>query len=83
MEPILDTTWGEWKRLHPDTQIMSPDTEYSSHYRDKGAVVQRGSTRFGMPVFQASLTRADARLARFDKVLGVSVSPWSRPRLPF
>ena len=72
-EPVLDTTWGEWKRLHPDTLIMSPDTEYTSHYRTKGAIVQRGNTRFGMPVFQASLTRADKRLPRFDKVLGVSL----------
>lgn len=72
-EPLLDTTWGEWKRLHPDTLIMSPDTEYTSHYRTKGAIVQRGNTRFGMPVFQASLTRADKRLPRFDKVLGVSL----------
>lgn len=72
-ESLLDTTWGEWKRRHPDTLIMSPDTEYKEHYRSKGARVQRGNTRFPMPVFQASLTRADKRLPRFDKVLGVSV----------
>ncbi len=82
VEPVLDTTWGEWKRLHPETLLMSPDTEYSAHYGTKGARVQRGNTRFGMPVFQASLTRADARLARFDKVLGVSVSPLASPASP-
>jgi hypothetical protein len=72
-ESILDTTWGEWKRLHPDTLVMSPDTEYSSHYRAKGQPVQRGSTRFGMPYFRASITRSDLRLPPFDKVLGVAL----------
>ena len=74
-EPLLDTTWGEWKRLHPDTLIMSPDSEYSSHYRSKGAMVQRGNTHFGMAPFEASMTRADKRLPFFDKVLGVSLPP--------
>ncbi len=51
---------------------MSPDSGYSSHYRSKGAVVQRGNARFGMGVFQASMTRVDKWLPMFDKVLGVS-----------
>ena len=73
-EPLLDTTWGEWKRLHPDTLVMSPDNEYSAHYPVKGNLVQRGNTRFGMPFFQASITRGDKRLAPFDKVLGVTLA---------
>lgn len=73
-EPLLDTTWGEWKRLHPDTLVMSPDNEYSARYRGKGQPVQRGNTRFGMPYFQASITRNDKRLPAFDKVLGVAVA---------
>jgi len=73
-EPLLDTTWGEWKRLHPDTLVMSPDTEYSEHYRPKGQVVQRGNTRFGMAFFPASMTRGDLRLPPFDKVLGVTLA---------
>ncbi|MCW3100461.1 MAG: uncharacterized protein JWL77_6079 [Chthonomonadaceae bacterium] len=72
-EPLLDTTWGEWKRLHPDTLIMSPDNEYSARYRPKGQPVQRGNTRFGMPYFQASVTRGDKRLPPFEKVLGVTL----------
>src|SRR5579872_2800890 len=23
--PLLDTTWGQWKKLHPDTLVMAPD----------------------------------------------------------
>ena len=23
--PLLDTTWGRWKKLHPDTLVMAPD----------------------------------------------------------
>ena len=26
---VLDTTWAEWTKLHPNTMVMSPDTAYS------------------------------------------------------
>lgn len=32
-EPIVTTTWGEWRRRHPDTQVLSLDT---GHRRDYG-----------------------------------------------
>ncbi len=46
--PLLDTTWGEWKRLHPDTLVMSPDNEYKrclSRQRQAGAARLRSVSR--------------------------------------
>ncbi|HLJ57495.1 MAG TPA: DUF3179 domain-containing (seleno)protein [Chthonomonadaceae bacterium] len=73
VEPLLDTTWGEWRRLHPDTLVMSPDSGYGSRYPPKGVVVQRGNPSFPAPFFQASLTRVDKRLPMFEMVLGVTI----------
>jgi hypothetical protein len=73
--PLLDTTWGEWKKLHPDTKVMSPETPFKQFYRPKGTAEKRGYDRFPRPYFQASMTRGDLRLPPFEKVLGVAVLP--------
>ncbi len=31
--PLVNTTWGDWKRLHPDTTTPSWDTPYRRYYR--------------------------------------------------
>jgi hypothetical protein len=31
-EPIITTTWGEWKRRHPDTTVLSLNTGHSRDY---------------------------------------------------
>ena len=33
VRPIVTTTWGEWKKIHPDTKVLSLDT---GHNRDYG-----------------------------------------------
>jgi hypothetical protein len=72
--PLLDTTWGQWKSLHPDTLVMSPDLEkYGRFYRPKGNPEPRGYSQFPQPFFTMSMTRADKRLPAFDKVLAVSL----------
>jgi hypothetical protein len=71
--PVLDTTWGKWKALHPDTRLMSPETEFQRAYRPKGNAEMRGYDRFPLPFFKQSMTRTDKRLPLFDKVLAVSV----------
>ena len=43
--PVLDTTWGQWKKLHPDTLVMAPDPG-NSHYEPTGSVMVRGYTSF-------------------------------------
>ncbi|MEM1287650.1 MAG: DUF3179 domain-containing protein [Pseudomonadota bacterium] len=31
-EPVITTTWGEWKRRHPDTTVLSLNTGHSRDY---------------------------------------------------
>jgi hypothetical protein len=71
--PLLDTTWGQWKKLHPDTLVMSPDNPFKKYYRPKGVAEPRGYTKFPNPQFARTLTRNDERLPQFDKVLAVTL----------
>ena len=32
--PLQLSYWGEWRRSHPDTVVLSPDTPFSNRYRD-------------------------------------------------
>jgi hypothetical protein len=71
--PLLDTTWGQWKKLHPDTLVMAPDTHFTDCYEPKGAVMARGYTNFPAAYFSKTITRRDARLPMFESVLAVSL----------
>lgn len=33
MVPIIETTWGGWTRLHPDTKVVTSRTDYDRNYR--------------------------------------------------
>lgn len=71
--PVLDTTWGKWKALHPETLVMSPETAYKRAYRAPGQAEPRGYERFPLPFFQPTVTHTDRRLPHFDKVLAVTL----------
>lgn len=30
--PVLETSWGEWRRLHPNTTVVSSDTGFERNY---------------------------------------------------
>jgi hypothetical protein len=77
---LLDTTWGEWKQLHPDTLVMSEDTPYRRFYSPKDKPEPRGYDRFPAPFFRPTVTRGDLRLPPFDKVLGVTIQEPDRRR---
>jgi hypothetical protein len=72
-EPVLDTTWGQWKQLHPDTLVMSPQTAHEKNYSPRDKPEPRGYDRFPAPFFAPTVTRADKRLPFFEKVLGLTV----------
>jgi hypothetical protein len=72
--PVLDTTWGQWKKLHPDTLVMSPDSPDQKYYNPKNRPEPRGHDSFPSPFFQSSMTRTDKRLPFFEKVLGVAMT---------
>lgn len=43
-EPIVTTTWGEWRRRHPDTQVLSLNTGHSRDYGEGVAYQQYFAT---------------------------------------
>lgn len=76
--PSRTTTWGEWRRLHPDTLVLSRDTGFARDYgRDPfagyGEIVNSG--RFAFPVSEAG---RDARLPPATPVLAVKVGAEAR-----
>ena len=64
--PLIHTTWEEWQTLHPETTVISYDTEYQAQYR---------SVTLGMPNgrFARELQTVDDRLQSEALVLGVMV----------
>ena len=71
--PLLDTTWREWKKLHPNTLVMAPEARYRDCYEPNGTIIERGFTKFPAPYFKRTLTYHDKRLPMFDMVLAVSL----------
>jgi hypothetical protein len=71
--PLLDTTWGQWKRLHPDTLVMAPDPSFNDCYEPKGSVMVRGYSNFPAAYFRKTLTHRDTRLPMFESVLAVTL----------
>jgi len=35
--PVVTTTWGEWKAVHPDTTVLSIPTDFDKDYREGAA----------------------------------------------
>lgn len=64
-EPLLDTTWSQWKRLHPETLVMAPKPPYEKYYSKRGKPEPRGYEKFPAPFFQPTITRGDLRLEPF------------------
>jgi hypothetical protein len=71
--PLLDTTWSQWVKLHPDTSVMSPETPFKRFYSPKDRPEPRGYDRFPAAYFRPTVTRGDLRLPPFDKVLAVTL----------
>ena len=64
--PLIHTTWEEWLDLHPDTSVLSYDTDFQAQYRD---------VTIGMPNgrFAQDLLTVDDRLQSEALVLGIMV----------
>jgi len=77
----VTTTWGEWRRLHPDTEVLSVETGYDRDYSEGAAYRDYFATDDLM--FQVSLT--DDRIRHKDEVLvmrledagSAEVRPWA------
>ncbi len=67
---VITTTWGEWRRRHPGSQVLSLDTGYTRDYSEGAAYREYFATdrlMFGVP-------KLDDRLQNKDEVLGLILS---------
>lgn len=69
--PIVTTRWGEWRKKHPDTTVLSLDTGHDRDYREGQAYKEYFSTDSLM--FQVA--RRDKRLRNKAEILGIVLSP--------
>lgn len=55
--PIITTTWGQWKKEHPSTQVLSKDTGHSRNYDQYpyGTYEQDDQLFFGVKELDKSL----------------------------
>ncbi len=67
-KPLLNITWGRWKALHPDTLVMSQETEFKKYYHpDKRGYVDLPK------MFFPTITRTDPRLPFAEMILAVAI----------
>jgi Protein of unknown function (DUF3179) len=67
---IVTTTWGEWKKRHPNTKVLSLDTGHKRDY-DEGAAYKE---YFATDELMFSVPKLDKRLKNKDEVLGLVLS---------
>jgi hypothetical protein len=73
--PVVTTTWGEWRALHPGTTVVSLDTGHQRDYAEGAAYRDYFGTHrlmFGVP-------RHDDRLRNKDEVLAILMRPRDDP----
>jgi hypothetical protein len=73
---VVTTTWGEWRRMHPDTLVLSRDT---GHQRDssEGAAYR---DYFATDRLMFEVPRVDDRLDNKDEVLVIRFPPGTLER---
>jgi hypothetical protein len=70
IRPVVTTTWGEWKREHPETTVLSLDTGFRRDYSEGAAY--RGYFATDRLMFHAP---TDSRLANKAEVLVLRMGP--------
>lgn len=68
IQPIIHTTWGEWRAAYPTTTVLDWYPEFESRYRE----IQPGRGGLG-PEFLATILNWDDRLSENELVLGVNL----------
>lgn len=62
---VVTTTWGEWKKLHPDTKVLSLDTGHNRDYGEGAAY----RSYFATDELMFNVPELDGRLKNKDEVL--------------
>jgi hypothetical protein len=63
--PVVTTTWDEWRRRHPKTKVLSPDTGYRRDYAEGAAYREY----FASDELMFNVPELDDRLANKAEVL--------------
>jgi hypothetical protein len=63
--PIVTSTWGEWKKIHPNTQVLSLDTGHERNYDEGNAY----KDYFATDKLMFPVPKSDQSLANKDEVL--------------
>jgi hypothetical protein len=71
---LVTTTWGEWKRRHPDSKVLSLDTGYSRNY-DEGVAYRQ---YFATDELMFSISTSDDRLNNKDEILALTFPQFSK-----
>ncbi|HEX7138295.1 MAG TPA: DUF3179 domain-containing (seleno)protein, partial [Vicinamibacterales bacterium] len=69
--PFLLTSWGEWRRLHPDTLVLKPLPGYAEQIPAKNKMIREGLS--GEGAAPSDVTYHDTRLKPKTMVLGLGV----------
>jgi len=74
---VVTTTWGEWRRRHPDTSVLSPDTGHARDYREGAAY----RDYFATDELMFSVPHKDDRLANKAEILALQFPDVSEERV--
>ncbi len=64
---VVTTTWGEWKKRHPDTKVLSLNTGHRRDYSEGAAYREY----FATDDLMFNVPKLDKRLKNKDEVLGL------------
>jgi len=67
---VVTTTWGEWKKRHPGTKVLSLDTGHKRDYSEGAAYREY----FATDELMFNVPKLDKRLKNKDEVLGLVFS---------
>ncbi len=68
--PVVTTTWGQWKKQHPTTKVLSLDTGFRRDYKPGSAY----SRYFNSPKLMFPAPTNDKRLNPKDQVFGLRMT---------
>jgi hypothetical protein len=77
-EPVVTTTWGEWRAAHPDTTVLDRETGHRRDYSEGAAYREY----FASDRLMFEVPQADRRLKNKAEVVGVLLSPAGAPDAP-
>jgi hypothetical protein len=70
--PFLLTTWGEWRRLHPNTLVLKPLPGYADRLATLNRIIRQGVVGLAGPAPRGAFSH-DTRLRPRDTIVGLEM----------